>query len=113
MLSKEQKKEAINNFKERKPALGIYSIRCTVTERVWVGASKNLPATKNGTWFALRNEVYRDKLLQDEWNTHGEPAFAYDVLETLADDVHAMAVNDLLSEKKKDWMSRLNAPGLL
>ena len=113
MLSKEQKKEAIIKFKERKPLLGIYAVLCTVSGRAWVGSSRNLVATENGTWFGLRHGSHRDQPLQHEWNVHGESAFHYEVLEKLDEDVIPMAVSDLLSEKKKRWMVQLDARALL
>ena len=66
MLSKEERKEVVRKFKERKPLLGVFAVRCTATGRVWVGASRNLDATRNGSWFCLRNGSYHDKALQEE-----------------------------------------------
>ena len=48
MLSKEERKEVVRKFKERKPLLGVFAVRCTATGLVWVGASRNLDATRNG-----------------------------------------------------------------
>lgn len=113
MLSKEQKKEAISQFKERKPSLGIFAVRCVANGQVWVGASRNLEATRNGTWFSLRLKGHRDKTLQEEWNAQGESAFQYEILETLSEDVLPQAVSDLLIEKKKQWIRQLDARALL
>jgi hypothetical protein len=113
MLSKEQKKEAINKYKESKPSPGVYAVRCVPTAREWIGSSRNLGATKNGIWFSLRNRGHREKTLQDEWNGHGEMAFQYEILETLPDDTIPMAVSDLLREKKKHWIAVRNAHALL
>ncbi|MEP6538320.1 MAG: GIY-YIG nuclease family protein [Bryobacteraceae bacterium] len=113
MLSKEQKKEAIHQFKERKPRVGVFAVRCVLSGKVWVGSSRNLDATRNGTWFGLRNGSHREPPLQQEWNAHGETAFQYEVLELLDEEVLPLAVSDLLAEKKKLWMKQLAAPGLL
>jgi hypothetical protein len=112
MQSKESRKELIRDFKERKPLLGAYVVRCTATGRVWVGASRNLSATKNGTWFCLRNGSHMDKSLQEEWNTQGESSFEYAILDKLDEDVHPLAVDDLLKEKKKAWIAELGAQPL-
>ena len=113
MLSKEQKKEAINSFKERKSLLGVFAVRCTTSGKVWVGFSRNLDATRNGIWFSLRHGGHRDKPLQDEWNAQGEPAFQYEVLEKLKDDVTLLLVAELLKDTKRRWMAQLDARGLL
>lgn len=113
MLSKEQKKEITNKFKEQKPGLGVFAVRCTLSSQVWVGSSRNLDATRNGIWFGLRHGSHRDQRLQQAWNAHGESAFGYEVLEKLGEDPPPLLVSDMLSEKKARWMTHLDAPGLL
>lgn len=113
MPSKESRKESIRNFKEQKTVLGAYAVRCTKTGKVWVGASRNLNATKNGTWFCLRSGSHLDKSLQAEWDAQGESSFQYEILDQLDEDVHPLAVDDVLKEKKADWISRFNAQPLL
>jgi len=113
MPSKESRKEIIREFKERKSLLGAYAVRCTTTGRVWVGASRNLDATKNGCWFCLRNGSHQEKSLQKEWNVQGESTFQYEILDELDKDVHPLAVDDLLKETKCRWIARLDAQPLL
>jgi hypothetical protein len=112
MESKAARKAAIQKFKERKPALGVFAVRCTASGRVWVDASRNLDAAKNGTWFGLRTGGHRDKSLQQEWNAHGEAAFAYEILETLDEDLHPLAVADLLKQARRRWIEQLGARGI-
>jgi hypothetical protein len=107
------RKDAIREYKERAPNRGIFAIRLIAANRAWVGASLNLDATRNRAWFALRLGQHQDRALQAEWNTHGQAAFQYDVLEKLKDDVLPMAVSDLLKEKMREWALRLDAPTLL
>ncbi len=109
MESKAVRKEAIRKFKELKTPRGAYAVRCTATGGVWVGASRNLDAAKNGAWFALRIGSHMSKTLQAEWNAHGEPAFEYEILEKLDDDVSPMAIDDLLKEKRAHWVEQLGA----
>ncbi len=108
-MQKEQRKEAIRKFKERKPLRGVYAVRCTATGRVWVGASRNLDAIRNRSWFSLRNGSHLDKALQEEWNAQGEPVFLFEVLDKLDDDVLPLEVADLLEEKKSRWTAQLGA----
>jgi hypothetical protein len=113
MQLKESRKELARQFKERKILLGAYAVRCTTTGRVWVGVSRNLGATKNGLWFALRAGLHQEKTLQNEWNAHGEPAFRYEVLDGLDEATNPLIVPDLLKEKKKAWVLQLGALPLL
>lgn len=107
------KKQAIQDFKKRKAARGVYAVRCNPTGQVWVGSSPNLAATRNGTWFCLQSGSHIHKQLQAEWDTRGEAAFQYEILEQLKDDVSAMALRDVLKEKKLEWVARLGAQALL
>lgn len=112
MLSKESRKEAVRKYKELKPLLGTYAVRCTASGRVWVGTSRNLDATRNGCWFTLRSGSHLEKSLQTEWNAYGEAAFAYEILASLDDEVHPIQMNDLLKEQKNSWVVRLGAQPL-
>ena len=113
MPSKESRKEAIRKFKECKPPVGIYAVRCTATGDAWVGMSRNLDAMKNSSWFCLRNGLHQSKSLQEEWKTRGEAAFEYEILDRLEEDVHPLELQDLLKLKRSDWVARLNAQQLL
>ncbi len=109
MSSGINRKEAIREYKERKTPLGIFAIRCTATNAVWVDASRNLDAAKNSNWFQLGAGSHRTKSLQHEWNTHSETAFSYEILETLPEDVHPLEVKDQLESRRKHWVAELNA----
>ncbi len=111
--SKQSKKEAIQKYKERKPQRGIFAVRCPAEDRVWVGASLNVDATKNSLWFRLRLGGKQDPDLLHAWQTHGEAAFTYEILELLDEDTLPMAVRDLLKEKKNQWAASFGARTLL
>src|SRR5258706_14824661 len=102
------RKEAVRQYKERKTPRGTFAVRCTATGQVWVDSSPNLDAARNGAWFFLRHRYHHNKALQAEWNTHGEEAFQYEILEKLDDDVSAIGVSDILKEKKRDWAAQLS-----
>jgi hypothetical protein len=88
-------------------------VRCATSGLAWVGASRNLDATRNGCWFTLRNGGHIEKSLQQEWNAHGEAAFHYEILETLEGDLHPLAIPDLLKQTRARWVEQLNARPLL
>jgi len=71
-----------------------------------------LEATKNGCWFCLRGGLHQDKSLQEEWNNQGESAFQYEILESLDNEVNPLNVEDLLKDKKSEWVARLGAQPL-
>jgi hypothetical protein len=103
------RKEAIAEYKNRKTPRGTFSLRFEEDGHVWVDATPDLEAAKNGLLWALRHDMHRNPELQAEWNAHGEAAFQYEVLEKLEDDLAPMAWRDLLKDKKKEWLQRLGA----
>ncbi|MGD0578614.1 MAG: GIY-YIG nuclease family protein [Bryobacteraceae bacterium] len=107
--SKPDRKQAIQEFKQRKVAQGIYAVRCAASGRVWVHASRNLAATRTGLWFALRSGGHINRALQAEWNAQGEESFQFEILEQLEDDLSPMAAGDLLKSRKKHWLAALAA----
>ena len=109
MDSNLRRKEAIKEYKSRKAPRGIFALRCTVTGQVWVDSHPDLEAARNGLWFCLKHASHRNKALQAEWDAHGEQAFQYEILDKLDDDVHPLAVRDLLKERKSHWAAKLGA----
>ncbi len=104
------RKAAIQAFKERKVARGVFAVRCNVTSSVWVDSAMDLQARENRTWSSLRNgDVHIEKSILSEFQTHGRESFTYEILETLGEDVTPIALKDLLKEKKLHWMAHLGA----
>jgi len=103
------RKEAIAEYKNRKTPRGTFSVRFADDGPAWVDATPDLEAAKNSLLFSLRNGLHINKGLQAEWNTHGESAFRYEVLEKLDDDLAPMAWRDLLKDKRKEWLEKLGA----
>ena len=106
------KKEAARQYKARKIPRGAFALRCKPTGEVWVDASPNLEAARNGAWFQLRLNSHRHKALQAQWNAHGEQAFEFEILETLDEDVAPLILRDLLKERKHHWASQLGATAI-
>jgi hypothetical protein len=103
------RKEAIAEYKNRKTPRGMFVVRFAENGPVFVDATPDLNAAKNMLLFTLRNGLHTNKQLQAEWNTHGESAFRYEVLEKLEDDLEQMTWRDLLKDKRKEWVARLGA----
>ncbi len=107
------RKQAIKEYKERKPLRGTFAVRCRPTQQAWVGSSPNLNAAHNSVWFSLRQGLHRDPALQAAWNAHGEQAFQFEILDKIDDDVSPVNLGDILKEKKKHWANELGATVLL
>jgi hypothetical protein len=112
-ISKGSRKQAIDEYKNRKPRRGVFVLRCDSTGHAWVGASRDLNAARNGLWFVLRTGTNRNPELQAEWRAHGEEHFQFEVLEELDPDESPLLVNDLLEEKKRAHALKEHAQTLL
>lgn len=108
-MQAQQRKEAIREFKERVTPQGIYAIRCAADGASWVGASRNLDAQRNGTWFQLNGGMHRNPSLQAAWKQYGADAFFLEVVETLPADVSKIALDDVLKERRSLWAQELSA----
>lgn len=78
----DRKKELKQLFKETPVEAGVYQIRNTKNNKIFVGSTRNLK-TLNGLKFTLEagSSVYKE--LQQDWNQFGKEAFEIEVLEIL------------------------------
>lgn len=60
----------------------IYSIRCLINNRVYVGASSNFRRRKEYHWERLANICHDNPELQEDYNCFGEAGFSIDIIET-------------------------------
>lgn len=76
------KKELKQLYKETKVEAGVYQIKNTINNKVFIGSTRNLKTLK-GKQFELEMGTSTNKMLQDEWNQYGKEVFSFDVLEVL------------------------------
>ena len=112
VVDKNRKKSLLREYKDRKQQQGIYAVRCEAAGKIWVAASKNLDRQQNSLWFQLKNNGFPNKDLQSLWNTHGESAFKYEILETIDDD-NPLLIDGLLKEHTDLWRTELKADALI
>ena|ERR1700733_10490400 len=104
------RKAAIQAYKERRIARGIFAVRCLATGTIWVDFAMDLGAAENRTWFVLPiGDRYLDPEVFVEFRAHGAELFRYEILEKFDDDVAPLALRDLLRERKLHWLAQLNA----
>lgn len=61
--------------------MGVFQIRNTVNDKVFVDSSLNVPGKINRHMFALKAGLHAAKRLQADWNELGEEKFVFEVLE--------------------------------
>jgi len=77
------KKELKRQYKETKRPMGIYQIRNTTNGKIFVGRSKELHATFNSDLFQLKNGMYVNRALQEDFTRLGEDRFVFEVVDVL------------------------------
>jgi hypothetical protein len=107
-MDKQSRREALRQYKEKKPAVGVFAVRCAASGEVWVAASRNLGQQQNGVWFGLRLGSHPNRALQAAWTAHGEAAFVFERLEVLEDRDHSpLAIDLMLKDAEKRWRETL------
>ena len=111
-MDRQARKAAIAEYKERKPAYGVYAVVCTATGDAWVGCSRHVDTQQNGLWFALRFGSSPYASLQAAWTLHGEAEFRFEELERLREDFPELSRLDELKKRQGLWRTRLQASAL-
>ena len=106
-MDAKDRKAAIAAYKEIKTPAGVFAVRCMVDGQFWVMESRHLDTHQTSLWFSLRMGSYPDRTLQAAWKIHGEAAFRFDVLQTLAEDVSPSMVRTELKILSRAWKDRL------
>jgi hypothetical protein len=107
------KREARRKYKEREaPPKGVFAVRSARSGRVWVSGSRNLPASRTGLFFMLRNSSHHNKEMQADWEAHGEESFSFEVVETFDPEIPDIAVRDALRDRPRHWAGVLDATAI-
>ncbi len=92
--------------------MGVFQIRNTANDKVFIGSSVNMPGRINRHRFALDAGLHPSKPLQADWNEFGEIAFEFETLEPVEprDDADYNYASDL--EVLEDlWLEKLEPYG--
>lgn len=108
-MTEEEKRAAIIAYREQKVESGIYALSCAPSGQRWVGSAPNLATIRNRLWFTLRLGNDRHPGMQDAWNTHGEDAFGFEILERLKADNLGPGRDRRLKERLLQWAEELQA----
>jgi excinuclease UvrABC nuclease subunit len=106
-----RKKEMKQLYKEIPIEAGIYQIKNTENEKIFIGSTRNFK-TLNGLKFSLEAGTLMNKELQEDWRQFGKDAFSIDILETLKkkDDPYINEKEALLELENK-WLEQLQPYG--
>ncbi len=95
-----RKEELKEQYKTRKPQMGIIAVTCKGNGETFLGIDENIPSRINRTRFQLEAGNHPNKKLQGLWNMHGAKMFSFDVFKRLDDqdpgEDHREALEELL-----------------
>ena len=93
------KKELRQEFNQIKVRAGVFQIRNTVNDKIYVEGSVNLDKIWNRHLVELRFGNHRNTTLQAEWKQYGEEAFRFEILSEIREPEDSRV--DLQKESRK------------
>ena len=101
-----------NAYKQTNRPMGVYRIRSTQGNKLYIGYGTDIQARVNRHKAELKFGSHRNRELQETWNSLGESAFKFEVLDALEREEDPQANPDeelkVLSEM---WIHKLEKSG--
>jgi len=85
-MDKKRKKELLEEYKHRRPEMGVISFRCKETGEAFLGISKDTNADFNSISMKLTAKLHPNKRLQELWDKYGSEGFELSVVKVLKYD---------------------------
>lgn len=82
-MDNKNRKELVEQYKNRKPIVGITSVYCKSTGESFIDMSKDTNVSFNSVRAKLSMNSHPNKYLQGLWDKYGQNDFEYLVIETL------------------------------
>jgi len=82
-IGKEQRKQLVREYEERKKLIGVFAIRNKVTGKIFLDRTMNLGVAFNKHRFQLNMGSHPKKEMQSDWTKYGEENFFYEAIEAL------------------------------
>ena len=82
-MDKAQKKALTEEWKNRRPEMGVISLRCKETGESFLGTAKDTKAAFNSVRAKLSGGIHPNKRLMELWKQYGEEGFAFSVAAVL------------------------------
>lgn len=91
----------MKNKKYKDKIGGIYQIRNTLDNKVYIGSTNCFNRRKDEHFTLLKNNKHINKHLQNAFNKYGEKAFIFEILECIKNE------NELIL-KEQEWFNKIN-----
>lgn len=80
------KKELKNLYKEKKFRMGVFQLRNTSNQKIFIGSSTDLDAIWNRLQTELKFGSYPNRELQNDWTALGADHFEFEILSEVKPD---------------------------
>ena len=96
-MDKQRRMEIKSAYKQTHQPVGVYQIKNTVTSKIFIGSSVNIPAILNRYKAELKFGSHKNRKLQEDCNNIGIDKFSFEILECLdpSDDINHDYTDDL------------------
>lgn len=107
----DRKKELKEQYKQMRPDMGIYVVRCNSNDKCYIGSTKNLKGKINSTKFQLSSGGHPNYELQKEWQEYGEANFTIEIIDILDYDKDESKTDytEDLETLKEIWKDKLKS----
>ena len=96
------KKELKEEYKQKRPAMGVFQILNKVNGKVLIEGTTNILSKWNRHQTELRFGSHRNKQLQNDWNNLGEENFKFSIISELEfEDDESLDLNNEIKLLKK------------
>lgn len=82
-MDKLSKKVLKEQYKNRPVCGGVYFIKCSQSDQVWLRAATDLQGAKNRFLFSQSMNTSPDNTMREAWNRFGAEAFSFEVAEEI------------------------------
>jgi hypothetical protein len=107
------KKQIIKDYKQQKQPAGIYTVHNKIDNKMFIGASKNLPAVLKRFYFTLELGSFPFEELIKDYKKHGLDNFEIKILDELEIKNETDKELDAELESLVDlWVEKLKAEGV-
>ena len=107
-MNKGTRKKLKQDYQQNVVPMGVFLIRNTVNDKVFVAAGRNLQGIINRHRFQLIAGSHPNKLLQTDWSQLGSQNFAFEILEEfIPPDDSNIDKEKELAFMEKLWLEKL------
>lgn len=107
----DRKKQLKQEYRQMKPAMGVFAIQSLDTQKYYLEGTTNLKAAINRSIFQLNFGAHPNRELQKDWQKSGQERFVIKTIDELpyAEDQPTKDYRDEVQELQEMWVEKLRS----